>query len=294
MIDAESQEAFRSRVQAFLSTTDEAAFAGMHGVSKRDGLWCVDPPRLIERDPLSAAYAEDQLTLYRLVSGRDYDPLRNELAQGLEFQSILRDPWPFCSRDLSLVGHYFMGVGQLLRILGRKRVESVLEYGPGWGYTTQFIARSGCQVSVVDAEPLFLRYVEATTTLSTTARIVTHHGLFGDKPNDARSSYDAIVFFECFHHCFAHRDLLDRCRDMLPVGGRILFGNENINARSPYPWGLRLDRHSLGMIASLGWMELGFTEDYFVSVVKRAGFTVEKHAAPAIGEACLVYEATKA
>jgi len=43
----------------------------------------------------------------------------------------------------------------------------------------------------------------------------------------------------------------------------------------PYPWGLRLDGEAIRAIAEFGWMELGYSEDYFVELLARCGYSVE-------------------
>lgn len=61
-------------------------------------------------------------------------------------------------------------------------------------------------------------------------------------------------------------------------GGRVYFGGEPITDGFPVPWGLRLDGESLWAIRKHGWLELGFTESYFVKALERTGWAVTKHA----------------
>ena len=49
----------------------------------------------------------------------------------------------------------------------------------------------------------------------------------------------------------------------------------------PYPWGLRLDGESIRSISEFGWMELGFSEDYFGELLMRHGFSLRYVASPA-------------
>ena len=50
--------------------------------------------------------------------------------------------------------------------------------------------------------------------------------------------FDAIVFYECFHHCIDHPQLLLILRERLTAGGVIIFAGETINEILPYAWAL--------------------------------------------------------
>lgn len=87
---------------------------------------------------------------------------------------------------------------------------------------------------------------------------------------------------EAFHHCLDHRDALLKIRHLIkPDGYIVLSGEPIISTQSPdkeilpYPWGLRLDGEAVRSIAEFGWMELGYSEDYFVELLARAGYSVE-------------------
>lgn len=248
----------------------------------------VRPPGPIPSDPGSDEYANYQMRLYERISGRRYEPLRTELATGLSYQDATANPWPYQTRDPSTIGHYLLGVGQILRVIGRCPAHAVLEYGPGWGHTTIAMARSGLEVTAVDVEPMFLRVIQHQAELFNLS-IVTHHGTFGDVP-DPNATFDVVVFFECFHHCFDHRALIGRLRRKLNPGGRIILCNENIGDVSPYPWGVRMDAHSLWAIRELGWMELGFTEPYIIDLFRSEGLITIKHHLSEAGDAALCYE----
>jgi SAM-dependent methyltransferase len=89
--------------------------------------------------------------------------------------------------------------------------------------------------------------------------------------------YDAALFFECFHHCIRFRELLDRLRAALKPGGKIVFCGESFYGEwFDFPWGVRLDGHSVWAIRNFGWMELGFRESYITAVLEKAGFDVQK------------------
>lgn len=69
-------------------------------------------------------------------------------------------------------------------------------------------------------------------------------------------------------------DMLD---DIVAPGGAVLFAGEPISDSFPMPWGLRLDGESLWAIRRNGWLELGFSESYFIRALMRRGWLVTKH-----------------
>jgi hypothetical protein len=93
--------------------------------------------------------------------------------------------------------------------------------------------------------------------------------------------YDAIIFYESFHHCLDHAALLDRLPALLAPGGRVVLAAEPIYPSTtpivPYPWGLRLDGLSLREIRRRGWLELGFTAEYVTSLFLDRDWMLQRH-----------------
>ena len=98
--------------------------------------------------------------------------------------------------------------------------------------------------------------------------------------NELEDKFDAILFFESFHHSFDHFATIAHCRDRLATGGKIVFAAEPITNAFAIPWGVRLDGMSLWSIRKSGWLELGFREDYFIDAMRRSGFRVQKYHYP--------------
>jgi hypothetical protein len=105
--------------------------------------------------------------------------------------------------------------------------------------------------------------------------------------------FDAILFFESFHHCSDHQTLLAKLKTVLVEGGRVFFAAEPITPTFSQPWGLRLDGESLWAIRRFGWLELGFQDSYFVRTLQRGGWVAKKHLAQDthLGQ---IYEARRA
>lgn len=251
-----------------------------------------EPAEAPPEDPYSPAYRDYMLDLYRSVSGRGaYEPETFERAN-LSLRSVLEDVWPFASGDAIVAGSYFMGVSHLVRLLGILGARTVFEYGVGWGHTSLMMAQAGMDVTVSDIEPVFLDRLEAIAANDARLKIRTIEGRFGVLPDEPQT-FDAFVFFECFHHCFDFVDLLPKLRDRLKPGGSILLAGEPMLPPTSPPWSVRLDGHSLWAARTHGWMELGFREDFLVEFFRREGFDVVKHPCETVGEVGLVYVFTK-
>jgi 2-polyprenyl-3-methyl-5-hydroxy-6-metoxy-1,4-benzoquinol methylase len=107
-------------------------------------------------------------------------------------------------------------------------------------------------------------------------------GTFADNPPGA--PYDAVIFFESFHHALDHGELIARLSGHVKDSGIIVFSGEPIipvdnywRPTIPYPWGPRLDLLSLRSTKAYGWLELGFQEEYFYQVFSRHGWSVSKY-----------------
>jgi hypothetical protein len=90
----------------------------------------------------------------------------------------------------------------------------------------------------------------------------------------ADEPFDAAIFFESFHHCSDHLQMLRNLVHIVKEQGIVAFGSEPIVAL-PYPWGLRLDGMSAWSIRKLGWLENGFTPRYFLNALDRTGWKAE-------------------
>jgi SAM-dependent methyltransferase len=104
--------------------------------------------------------------------------------------------------------------------------------------------------------------------------------------------FDLVLFFESFHHCDDHVQLLRNVKEMLRPGGHLLLASEPIEERVHH-WGVRLDGGSVWAMREHGWLELGFTSRYLSGLLKREGWSVERRREPAIGSIADILIATK-
>lgn len=147
----------------------------------------------------------------------------------------------------------------------------MIEFGPGWGNLTLELAKMGLAVTAVDVHPGFGELVsERAKQLGLSINVVVTDML----DYQASEPFDAAIFFESFHHCSDHLQMLRNLGHIVGEEGVVAFGSEPITAL-PYPWGLRMDGMAVWSIRRLGWMENGFTPRYFFKALDRTGWRVE-------------------
>jgi len=214
------------------------------------------------------------MALYETLSGKAYR-LENE-ATPIDVDSMVIRPFPYCTNSSQVIGTQLISIGSLLHRLQVPPGGRVLEFGPGWGNTTLALAMGGYCVTAVDISESFCELIRRRAEHAGVTINVVHSDFMWAE--SVTEPYDAVVFFECFHHCDDHLRLLRALHRAVKPGGRVYFGGEPITDGFPVPWGLRLDGESLWAIRKHGWLELGFTESYFVKALESTGWAVTKHA----------------
>lgn len=230
-------------------------------------------PQMVDVDPFSDEYLNGQMALYRDIAGKAYD-VSNERTK-FDVDEIARRPFPYNTNSAEVVGTQLLSIGSLLRRLNVPQGGRILEFGPGWGNTTLTMAMAGFSVTAIDIEPDFCDLIRKRAEQNhVSIEVINGDFMHAEKVTEP---YDAVVFFECFHHCADHMRLLRALKTALKPDGKIYFGAEPITDAFPMPWGLRLDGESLWAIRKQGWLELGFTETYFTQALAAAGWDVVKH-----------------
>ncbi len=233
-------------------------------------------------DPFSPAYRDQQMALYRWISGRQY-ALANE-ATPFDLAQATETPFPYSTGSCQTTGDHLIAIGEFLRHMRLPRGARVLEFGPGWGNLTLVLAALGYDVTCVDIEERFCELIRRRAQrLGLTLTVVNADFSWA---GTVTQPFDAVIFFECFHHAADHLKLLQDLHGTVKSGGRVYLGAEPILGDFPIPWGLRLDGQSLWSIRKFGWMELGFQDKYFQQALDAAGWSGLRHsvANPAIWE----------
>ena len=246
------------------------------------------PPSDIPADPYSAEYADRQFEFYRFISEQPGYRVENERS---DFPTDANRPFPYYTESPETVGHQLMAIGFIIKTMGLPAGSSILELGPGWGNTTIELARMGYDVTAIDIDPSFVALINERAdkfSLSVDVR----EGAFLEIDRLDRT-FDAVLFFESFHHCSDHRDLVRKLKRVVAPSGRVFFAAEPVADSFPMPWGVRTDGESLWAIQHLGWLELGYQESYFLRMLGHLGWIADKHviAATHLG---VIFEARRA
>jgi len=219
-------------------------------------------------DPASEEYRTKQLELYRWLHGRPYS-VKNEVST-FDVEQAVAKPFPYCTESAETVGHQLIAIGHLIKHLALKPYSRVLEFGPGWGNTTIALARMGHDVTAIEIESNFVNLIRERASRNGVKVTVIQGDFFDCQALDRQ--FDAVLFYECFHHCADHRALIPILNSIVAPGGAIMFAAEPISEEFPLQWGLRLDGESLWAIRRNGLMELGFKESYFRKLMADNGW----------------------
>lgn len=220
-------------------------------------------------DPYSDEYRIAVMELYEWLHGSPYQ-LINEHTD-FEFDRFVDTPFPFSTHSCATVGNHLMVVGHVVKTLDLPPGSRILELGPGWGNTTLALTQMGHSVTAIDMSPEFLDLIRA--------RAAHFHGhvetIEGDFSivKELIERWDAVLFFESFHHSTDHLELLAQLHHIIAPGGKVLFASEPIEEEFYTPWGPRLDGESLWAIRRNGWFELGFQTSYFLGALRRTGWS---------------------
>ena len=266
----DSLDAELARAGELFTTSEDAAREFLAGVE-------LAVPDGRPADPFSDAYREWTWTLYEAISRRRDYTVANE-ASPFDLETARTRPFPFQTGSASVVGDDLVARGHLLRCIGDPRLglappARVIEFGPGWGNLTLDLAATGFEVTAVDVGEQFCTLLRARGAGSPRLHVV-HEDMLSFTTDEP---YDAAVFFESFHHCADHLEMLRRLHRVVHEAGVVFLAGEPVHAM-PYPWGPRLDGLSLWSMRTYGWLELGFDRSYFDAALERTGWRGERRA----------------
>lgn len=250
-------------------------------VRAQQGSFQLPPEFDIGLNPLSDAYHEQQLQLWSVITQRDeYKPEIDEDTPEIAHADAIDRPAFYAQGDTYVAGDHLMALGHILRQSALKSGQRALEYGAGFGQIALAFARSGIQVDTVDINKSFSDAVNKAGAHHN-APLTAHVGAFGFNPAGQDEAYDLIYFYESFHHCFDFKQVIPMLFKMLKPGGKVFLAGEPIakgpESWMPYPWGIRLDGENVSVMRQRGWMELGFQEEFLVSIFEANGFVFKKY-----------------
>jgi 2-polyprenyl-3-methyl-5-hydroxy-6-metoxy-1,4-benzoquinol methylase len=232
-------------------------------------------PLDLPADPASDEYRQKQFELYQWLHGKRYS-VKNE-ASVFDVDAAAAMPFPYHTKSCDTVGNQLITIGFLIKHLDLKPNSRVLEFGPGWGNTTIELTRMGHALTTIEIEPRFVELIEKRARQKNLSVTAINGDFFDCKGLDGQ--FDAVLFYECFHHCSDHRALIPELARLVAPGGKVMFAAEPILEEFPMPWGIRLDGESLWAIRNHGWLELGFKESYFRQLMSENGWELRKEVA---------------
>lgn len=226
----------------------------------------------LPKDPYSPEYRTKVFELYEWLHGSPYTTA-NEVSS-FDVATAADRPFPYATESAQTVGHQLIAIGHIIRTMNLAPRSKVLELGAGWGNTTLQLAQMGHEVTAIDIEPNFVKLVATRADrLNVPVRVLQGDFSLIDTLDE---QFDAVLFFECFHHAADHLGLLAGLDRVVAPGGHVIFAAEPITDALRYPWCLRLDGESLWAIRQNGWFELGFQEAYFTATLARFGWSCQK------------------
>jgi 2-polyprenyl-3-methyl-5-hydroxy-6-metoxy-1,4-benzoquinol methylase len=207
--------------------------------------------------------------LYHFLRGEGYDTSAESTP--FDLASAVTAPFPYSTGSAQTVGNQLLAVGHIVKVMDLPTGSRVLELGPGWGNTTLALAQMGHHVTAIDIDPSFCQLINARASRAG-VEIDVRQGDFSSV-STLELTFDAVLFFESFHHSSDHLGLLEQLDRIVAPGGALVFAAEPISDALPAPWCLRLDGESVWAIRKNGWFELGFQERYFRDTLERFGWT---------------------
>lgn len=175
------------------------------------------PPKDLPADPFSDEYAEAVLDLYKSVSSKAEYLVKNERCS-FDIESHIFRPYPYFTKSLIRTSQHYDLIAKLFNMLDVPAGGSILECGIGWGNTTLALGMLGYNITALDIEPHFCELVERRAKVFNidTIRFVNSDFLWVE---NTMEQFDAVIYFESFHHCWEFERLLKSLHKVIKRGG---------------------------------------------------------------------------
>jgi 2-polyprenyl-3-methyl-5-hydroxy-6-metoxy-1,4-benzoquinol methylase len=258
-----------NELDQLITTFDEAYKVSHDEAYKLFASTRLEPPQDLPADPFSPEYRAAFLELYKRLSNKTEYHVSNEACDFDIDERVVR-PFPYYTKSLNLASVHYTLMGKLFEVLDVPPGADILECGFGWGNTTLALSMLGFNVTAIDIEGRFCELVRRRADAAQAPVTIINDDFLWVERTD--QTFDAVIFFECFHHCWEFERLLIALHKVLKPGGKIYFAAEPINNDFTVPWGVRLDGESLFVARKAGWMELGFRSDFFDELLSRTGW----------------------
>ena len=269
----------KNELSAFVARSDELGGPGQPATADYWTDFRYQPTVTVDTTlpPDSDEYFQQMQSLYCEMSGRKIDQKANEFTHFNVNELVnLESPYAFQGPN-SRIAHY-LRLATPLHTANLNQDAPVLDMGCGWGISSEFLAQLGFDVSAVDINPLFVELVRRRAERLGLRIKVTESSF--DEYTAASFSYDAVLFYECFHHVINPRSLLKNIYSFLKNRGKLILVGEPIQDTWWPNWGLRLDPMSVYCINKFGWFESGWSEHYLKKILSENNFMPAFHCHP--------------
>lgn len=270
---------------AFVAKSDELGGPGRPATEEYWANFTYRPAVMVDTalDPDSGEYLTQMLELYTEISSRTLDQKTNELTH-LNIGELIDLESPYAFQDPGQRAIHYLRLSKSIQVANLGRSARVLDMGCGWGLSSELLAQLGCHVSAVDINPSFVELVRQRAN-RLGLRINVIQSTFEEYVTEPMS-FDAVLFYECFHHAVKPRDLLRNMYSFLKQSGTLILAGEPIQDLWWPNWGLRLDALSVYCIRKFGWFESGWSESYLRKILAENNFlpVIYDHPDPSIGK----------
>jgi len=222
-------------------------------------------------DPYSDQYWNQQIDLYREITGRELDQGSNELVQ-FDLDAHVGTLNSYASTDPKRMVIHYARLSKLIKHAALPDNARVLDLGCGWGLSSEFLAMLGCRVTAVDINEKFVELVKRRSHRMNYGIKAIHSGFDDLHLNE---TFDLILFYECLHHAVKPWELLQKVSSWLSPRGKIALAGEPIQNIWWRSWGLRLDGLSVYCMRKFGWFENGWSKDFIIDALSRCGLIVD-------------------
>ena len=248
---------------------------GAPGLSERFGNYKLTHDTEVDQtlSPYSGAYLDQQLALYREISGREFDQESGEL-HPVDTASMLGTANPKGTSDVVDLGEHTRSLSTVLALAALTGSPHILDMGAGHGVSSEIFAYAGCQVHAIDIDPV-LGELSRQRAAVRGYPITRSDANYDDLEFLEDGKYEAAFFFQSLHHCLTPWDLISTLKRKLQPQGVIGFTGEPIQTLWWRNWGLRLDPESLFVARHYGWFESGWSHDFLIDCFARNGMMLD-------------------
>lgn len=222
-------------------------------------------------DPYGNDYTDQQIALYREISGRDINQSENELTQ-FDLPTHVSAVNPYAHFEPTAMGLHISRLAKVLEYSGLSQNDHLIDMGCGWGMSSELFAYSGLRVTALDINPNFVELVRRRTE-RTGYRITPVQGSFEQIPGT--EVFDGALFYESLHHAIRPWEALTAVAARLKPGGKLLLAGEPVNEMWR-AWGIRTDALSVYCIRKFGWFESGWSPAFLRECIERCGLSLTR------------------